>query len=172
MMELRTFHAGAGRIGRLQRNQAARELWAEVYNELSEGKPGLLGSVTSRAEAQVLRLSGLYALLEGSSCIEVNHLRAALALWDYCDRSARWIFGTWTGSPDADRILSALRKAGAYGMRATEISEQVFQRHRKGEAIEEALRLLSVSNLAAFSEEPTGGATARRWFAAGCKPAN
>jgi len=36
----------------------------------------------------------LYALLDSSPIIEIYHLRAALALWFYCDDSARVIFGS------------------------------------------------------------------------------
>lgn len=42
--------------GELKRDEAARETWRYVYPVLSEGKPGLLGAVLSRAEAQVMRL--------------------------------------------------------------------------------------------------------------------
>ena len=41
----------------LKRDKDAHKLWAQVYPELSDGKAGF-GAVTSRAEAQVLRLSG------------------------------------------------------------------------------------------------------------------
>ena len=41
----------ARKTGRMQRDQAARARWAAIYEELSEGKPGLLGHVTARAEA-------------------------------------------------------------------------------------------------------------------------
>lgn len=165
---LQHVRANAGKLGELRRTAEARALWAEVYPDLSEGKAGLLGAVTSRAEAQVLRLSGLYALLDGAARVEADHLRAALALWDYCEESARWIFGTATGSRDADEILAALQRAGAKGLTKTDISEGVFQRNRKAGQIEQALRLLSVSSLADCREEKaTGGAPAHRWFVAG-----
>ena len=80
--------------GEVTRSDEARSLWARIYPELSKGKLGLLGAITARAEAQVLRLSVIYALLDCSSKVEVEHLNAALALWDYCERSASWIFST------------------------------------------------------------------------------
>src|SRR5262249_32824568 len=40
----------ARRVKRMYRSEKARRLWAEVYPELSEGRAGLLGAVTSRAE--------------------------------------------------------------------------------------------------------------------------
>jgi hypothetical protein len=76
-----------------------------------------------------MRLSAIYALLDCSTTIEVEHHRAALALWNYCDRSARWIFQTATGDSRADRILLALRAAGRTSMTRTEISERVFNRN-------------------------------------------
>ena len=39
----------------------------------------------------------IYALLDGASSIEVEHLQAALALWDYAARSAEWALGDATG---------------------------------------------------------------------------
>jgi hypothetical protein len=52
--------------GEITRSEEARELWRACYPALSEGKPGLLGAITARAEAQVLRLSCNYALLDSS----------------------------------------------------------------------------------------------------------
>lgn len=97
-------------LGRIQRDPTARAIWADVYHHLSADKPGLLGAVTARAEAQVLRLSVLYAALDGSHVITDAHLLAGLAVWEYAERSARWIFGDAIGDVLADRILDALRQ--------------------------------------------------------------
>jgi Protein of unknown function (DUF3987) len=155
----------ARNAGEVTRSEGARELWRLVYPELSEGKPGLLGAITARAEAQVLRLSVIFALLDCSTKIEVEHHRAALALWNYCGRSANWIFSTSTGDPRADKILFALRIAGATGMTKTEISERVFNRNVSADALADALRLLHQSGQARFTMESTGGAPRKRWFA-------
>ena len=45
---------------------SAREIWREVYGPLSAGKSGLFGAVVSRAEAQVVRLAALYAVMDES----------------------------------------------------------------------------------------------------------
>ena len=153
-----------GRVaGLLKRDDAARELWAEVYPELSDGKPGLVGAVTSRAEAQVLRLSMLYALLDCSDEIRLPHLVAALALWDYCEKSARWIFGDALGDPAADTILSELRRADNTGLTRSQISA-LFGRHRTATEIELALRLLREKGLAHPESAGTDGRTAEIWF--------
>ena len=93
----------------LRRDEGAQAIWREVYPKLSEGSVGLFGAVTSRAEAQVMRVACLYALLDGSSLVRAVHLRAGLALWEYAEASARFIFGDALGDPMADEILRALR---------------------------------------------------------------
>ena len=97
---------------RLRRDKQADELWREVYGQLSEGAPGMFGGATSRAEAQVLRLSVLYAIADRSETIRVAHLHAALAVWQYALESARWVFGEALGDPVADSIRVQLRQAG------------------------------------------------------------
>ena len=38
-------------------------------------------------------------LLDRSGVVEVEHLRAAIAVWDYCEASAAYIFGGKVGDP-------------------------------------------------------------------------
>jgi DNA replicative helicase MCM subunit Mcm2 (Cdc46/Mcm family) len=156
--------AFAENCGELKRDDAARELWAQVYPDLSEGKPGLLGAITARAEAQVLRLSCIYALLDCSNTVGVEHLEAALALWDYSERSAAWIFETGTGNKNADRILAALKAAGQNSLTKWQITNDVFSRHATKFEIDEALRLLHHLELATCKQEKTGGRPCERWF--------
>ena len=61
----------------------AREWWIAAYDELSAGEAGLAGAATARAEAHTVRLALLYALLDCSDVIELEHLEAALAFWAY-----------------------------------------------------------------------------------------
>jgi hypothetical protein len=143
----------------------AQAIWRKVYGPLSEGKPGLFGAVVSRAEAQVVRLAALYAVMDESSEIRREHLLAALALWNYAERSARYIFGDATGDPVADQILEALRGAGQMGMTRTEISN-LFKRNRSADQIARALEdLLKLGRVRRESNKDTGGRAAERWFA-------
>jgi hypothetical protein len=87
----------------------ARDAWEELYLELTMHRPwGLLAAMTARTEAQVVRLALVYALLDRSSVIDVPHLRAARALWDYAVRSVAYVFGTSTGDRHADALRSQL----------------------------------------------------------------
>jgi hypothetical protein len=152
----------------MRRNEEARELWFEVYPSLAEGKPGLLGAVTGRAEAQVMRLAMIYALLDCESMIGRQHLEAALAVWKYCEDSTRYIFGEAMGDPVADSILDALKEAGADGLTRTQLSD-LFKRHTSAAAIHRALSSLSEAGRVASRKEPKespeGGRPVERWFA-------
>ncbi len=130
----------AQRLGELKRDAAAKAAWAKVYPELSEGKPGLFGAVTARAEAQVLRLSLLYAIEDGSTTIQMPHLTAALAVWEYCEASARYTFGDATGDVVADRIYETLC-ASPEGLTRTAISN-LFTRKVPASRLDQALGLL------------------------------
>jgi hypothetical protein len=148
--------------GELERDDEARAIWAAVYPQLSEGKPGLLGAMTARGEAQVMRLACAYALLDCSNMVRAEHLQAALALWEYSERSARYIFGHALGDPDADTLLRALR-ASPGGLTRTDI-RNLFDRHKKGHEIGRALRVLLENGLARFETEETAGRPAECWF--------
>ena len=149
----------------LRRTKQARALWHEVYEELSTGKPGLLGCVTSRAEPQVMRLACVYAVLDCSPAIRVAHLRAALEVWRYSEQSARFVFGDAVGDWTADKILRALRQQ-AHGLTRNDIRE-LFNRDKSSTEIERALGLLQENGLARMVTEQTGkrGRPCELWFA-------
>jgi hypothetical protein len=148
----------------IRRDDTARVLWAAVYPELTKGLPGLLGAATSRAEAQVLRLSAVYAILDCSLLIRVEHLRAALAVWDYCLASAKFIFGDATGDPVADRIRNALLDAGAEGVSRTKIRD-LLGRHASADRIAQALSQLAALGIASRHSVTTDGRSVELWTA-------
>lgn len=149
--------------GEIKRDEAARRMWRAVYEQLSEGKPGLLGAVTGRAEAQVTRLSLLYALLDCSRVIRAEHLEAGLAVWDFAEQSAKYIFGDSLGHPEADTILQAL-KCDPEGLTRAEISA-LFSRHRTTGEINAALENIEGLGRATRFVEKTGGRPIERWRA-------
>lgn len=147
----------------LRRDPEAKALWHSIYANLSEGNPGLFGAVTSRAEAQVMRLACIYALLDRSTEVRKVHLEAALAVWNYCEASARYIFGDALGDPLADTLLGVLR-GHPQGLTRTEINN-VLGRNRKSEDIERALLILSKLGLARMETQQTDGRPIERWYA-------
>jgi hypothetical protein len=162
----RTAYAvGAARaIERVTLTTSARDGWKLVYPELSESRPGLVGAVLARAEAQTIRLGLIYALLDGRVEINIVHLKAALAIWEYCAASALRIFGDALGDPIADEILRALRQAGEEGMSRTGIRD-LFDRHQSAEQIRRALLFLATAGRARLVTRATPGRPAEVWIA-------
>jgi hypothetical protein len=158
----RAVNFGKG-VGEITWGQSAKGLWQEVYGPLSAGKPGLFGAVVGRAEAQVVRLGSIYAVMDLSRTIEEEHLMAALALWDYAEASARYIFGDATGDPAADRIYRALKNSPG-GLNRTQIRD-LFGRNKSKGNIDRALSLLVQAGRARETPAETGGRPEERWFA-------
>ncbi|MDP2848471.1 MAG: hypothetical protein Q8O35_09785 [Humidesulfovibrio sp.] len=96
-------------VGRIIMDPAARDLWGEVYAELTQDHHGLAGCVVNRGEAQVIRLAMLYALLDKQQVIGERRLISALAFWKYCHESAMVIFGQREANPVAAKVLKALQ---------------------------------------------------------------
>jgi hypothetical protein len=151
--------------GRVTMTDAAKATWSAVYSALSAGQSGLLGAVTARAEAQTIRLALIYALLDGAPEIDEPHLRAALAVWQYCEASAARIFGTALGDPIADEIEQALKRQTG-GMSRTSIRD-LFGRHQTTDRIGAALSLLLTKGRAKMGTASTGGRPVETWFASG-----
>lgn len=165
--------AKARSFGRVMFDEQARAMWHIVYPALSEGRPGLLGAVTSRAEAQTIRLALLYALLDASPVISADHLRAALAVWEYAEASARFIFGSALGDPVADELMQAIVAAGTDGLTRSDISNKIFKRNKNSAEIGAALDLLArMCYVESRTIDDTGGRSAEVWFAAGVNSSN
>jgi len=144
---------------------SSTELWEEVYPDLSSGRPGLFGAVVARAEAQVRRIATLYAVLDLSEEVQVPHLLAALAVWQYSEASARRIFRDRTGDALADELLDALKDAGDQGMTRSEIYDH-FGRNQRRNRLGVVLRDLRAQGCARVEKEKTGepGRPTERWF--------
>jgi hypothetical protein len=109
-----------------------------------------------------VRLAMLYALLDQKTQIDIPHLMAALALWEYAEASARHVFGPSLGDPVADEILRAVRDAGQDGMTRTQIRD-LFKRHGSAERIGSALALLERRRLVRRRSQETGGRPTEIW---------
>lgn len=139
---------------------AAAERWQWVYAELAgRSRLGLAGSITARAEAQVVRLALIYALLAESPAVDEQHLEAGLAFWNYAERSARYLFGDSTGNRHADLVLRLLRADG-------EVDRQTIKSEtglRLGAEIDELEAVLLGAGLAELASIPReGGGRPRR----------
>lgn len=96
--------------GELKWSPEARERWEVLYSSIALRAPyGVTGSLLARTEAQVARFALLYALLDRSETVDIDHLLAAEAVWSYAEQSVRHIFGQSTGNRMADALLDYLR---------------------------------------------------------------
>jgi hypothetical protein len=128
------------RVGRVYMDKAARDRWCRtVYPKLEREISGLVGALTARGSAHTMRLALLYALLDKSDHIRLEHLEAAEALWQYCEDSVQAIFGDLL-SPEQSQILEFLTHVD-YATK-TQLIRDCFKGHRSADLIESDLRLL------------------------------
>jgi len=151
----------AREIDEMSMSPDAVKFWTEWYNEnFKKEKTGIMGAITDRDEPHILRLACIYALLDKTSLLEVEHIKAAMALWEFCERSIEYIFQYTTGNPLADGILDLL-------VQAPQTRNQIynyFSRHKSESEISTALGELESLGKAYFTNESTGGRPIEKWF--------
>jgi hypothetical protein len=98
----------------------------------------------------------LYALLDCSEQIRVEHVEAAVALWRYCERSTRMLIGDAVGNPIADAIVAELERQAPKPLTRTQVRD-LLQRHRTTAQIEQALNELEQLGRIRFDRKDTGG---------------
>ena len=156
--------ADARKIESMNRSPEARQLWHQLYPELTAEKPGLYGAVVGRGEAQTLRLSMLYALLDGVAVIEVPHLKAAAAVWRYCEESARLIFAEGQGEtadPLEQLLLLTIRQEPGINRRGL---HRAIGGHLPAKAIVESLARMRDRGQIRCEMVATGGRPSECWF--------
>lgn len=157
----------SGKAGRIEFDDRAKWIWSEggIYDLLTNRPPGLLGAVTSRAEAHVTRLALLYALFDLEREIGVPHLLAALAVWDYNERSCAYLFGHSTGDDYADRIYEELLEAHPGYLTRTEIRD-LFSHNTPPGKVGKGLDLLaSLGRAESYKLPSQGGRSPEAWLA-------
>lgn len=148
---------------RIDRDANAQRLWNGLYYSLEEERSGLVGALSSRAAAQVTRLSLIYAISEGKVEIAEEHLLAATGLWEYSLASIRHIFGSRTGDRATDEIEKRLIQAGTKGLTRTEI-HTLLGGHTGQKEIQSALERLQLAGKARMEKGQTAGRPTETWF--------
>ena len=134
-------------LNRLTMTSEAATLWEKIYNDMEkvELTSGLIDHITARAAPQTIRLALLYALLDGSPQIAVPHLDAALALWRFCEASARHIFNDISDDRVADTIVRELEDVRPGGISRQEFIQEIFGRNVRAHEIIRGLRKLEAA---------------------------
>lgn len=85
----------------------AISLWCAEYPALTAEAPGIVGAMLVRVEIYCRMLAMIFALLDQSSVIEPQHIRAALAWVNYWKASVGYIFQTLSAKAEAGRLNDA-----------------------------------------------------------------
>jgi hypothetical protein len=149
----------AASLGEMEFSDDARELYCNLYPELTADQSGLYGVVTARAEAQVIRIALTFALLDASPLITTQHVVAAIAVWDYCDGSARYLFGAASVDPTETRILAAL----GGGPKSTTDLHHALGGHAERKELHDALKNLQERGRIDRMDQPTPGRPRTVW---------
>jgi hypothetical protein len=139
--------------GEIKLRPDAQRQWGAIYSSLISTHSAVARIVTSRADAHVLRLALIYALLDGADGIELPHLKAAIAIWDYCRTSAESLFACGTESLLATRLLDVLR----HRPRSKTELHAVLHNHTPAHRLDTELEELIARGLVATDKSKTGG---------------
>ena len=142
-------------------------LWDGAYRDLNRDRPDSRSTdATARAVTMVLRLSLLYALINGKDTIDAEHLDAALALWAYAEHSARWLFSTHeleVQREAAGGLANFIREGGRDGRTRTEIYRGYFKSNIKAAEITAELTPLVHDGVVIEIKDETGARPITRY---------
>jgi hypothetical protein len=139
-------------------DDAASRIWSEIYGDLTDAPPGGIGEILCRAEAQVMRMALLLALLDEAPAIGRQHLEAGMKLWRYCEATARYLFGEALLSPKAQKIRDAL----ATGPLTRSEIHHLFKNNASKAQIEAALQELG-NGIEVITENVNGKSVEKIW---------
>lgn len=153
--------------GRFELTPEAAALWTASHSDLARARSdGPVAEVLTRSRAQVHRVALVYALMDRAPAVDVEHLKAALALWRYVEDSAAWLFGTSSADDgEVARLVAWIAEAGEAGRTRTEIANVFYGKNRKAAEIRPVLAALVQDGRLKEVREETGGAPRFRYFA-------
>ncbi len=143
-------------------SESARTLWTGIYPLLSESKPGLFGAAVARAEPQVLRLALIYSMLDKSAQIKSSHLISAIAVWEYCEKSAYYIFGDTSEDSNLEELYELI-VSNSEGVTKTDI-RNLFNRNKSKTFVDQLLARLVKTNRIRREQRSTRGRPIEVWL--------
>lgn len=143
----------------------AENYWQDLYERLADdsAKNPAHDGATSRAEPYILRMAMIYAALDLSHNIELQHLRSAEACWNYCDASARQIFARDT-SLKFNQQKAKLLEFLAGGERSLTEIHNLFGRNMPAGELTEQIRKLESEGAITSREEKLETGKPRRFY--------
>lgn len=142
--------------------------WDGVYPELVRDRPDSFAvAAAGRAVPMVLRLAMIYALLDDADQIDADHLDAALALWDYCEHSIRWLFSTpeqESKQENGNRLANYVLAGGRDGRSRIELIRDYGKGHKKAAEINAELAPLIHDGIIIEQQIDRGGSRPSRHY--------
>lgn len=145
--------------GEMRMNEAAIKRWTQVYEGLTSYPDTIEGTLLQRGAPQVMRLALIYALMDKAEIISVDHLNAALSLWNYAEQSVNYIFGSTEVDPKLSKLYTLITNSGEAGLSRTEMMA-AFNNHIKKQELDDLLNRLLTNGLIQSLEKETLGKTA------------
>lgn len=156
----------ARRVGQISWSEEAQSEWIRQYATLaiSDTPDPRLKALFERAAPLVRRLAMIYALLDGTGTVRIEHLQAALAVWRFGADSWRMVFAEADPRSPLARTLDEFIKAGGEAGRSrTQIRKFVASNDVPAERIEAALAELNRAGQIQVEKVRTGGRSAEVW---------
>jgi len=146
----------------------ARDLWCELYPQITRDLTGKAGSLMARSEVYARMLAMVFCLMDRRSEIEPCDLRAALAWVEYWHQSITYIFLTGgDDEPEVDAFTTTVLElvAGQPGIKLSELQEH-WHRKRIPEVKASLEKLLNLAPPAIEmrKDASTGGRVAQRYY--------
>ena len=139
-----------------------KDAWKAAYGWLTKKRSPRLSPLLARAAPHVMRLAGIYAVLDCSPELHAEHLEAALELWQYVEASTAYLFHGNTGSALAER-LAAILDAYPDGITMTGL-HSATNRALNAVEMRAALGELRDAGRARCEEVDTGARKRETWF--------
>lgn len=141
--------------------------WDTAYRDLNRDRADSWATdATARGVTQVLRLSLIYALFDDADEITDGHLDAALAMWDYAEHSARWLFSTHEQEitrQTTGGLAAFICDGGPAGRTRSEIYRDHFKNNVKATEINEQLTPLVHDGVIVEVRDETDGRPITRY---------
>jgi hypothetical protein len=136
----------------------AWQAWDALYEALdADQDDAVMEGLSSRAAAQVRRLAMIYALADGTCEVQLSHLQAAVACFEYSRETLEHCYVSGLDNEEAQdiltRVLSRLRTGPAT---RTDISN-LFQRHLPAAKLRAVLAAAELRGLIHKRKDDTGG---------------
>ena len=156
----------AGRLNEThvyRRDPETDALWESVYPRLRVRTPDTFGAATSKAAPMTMRLAVIFAVLDRQWEVYLSHLESALAVWDYCEATAKALFGDGVSDAKMAKLLAAL-EACPDGMHRTKIRREVFKSHIGGDELNRLLALARDSGNLVYIGQTNNGTKYQNWM--------